>query len=209
MCLSFCFCLCVCVFFFIVYSFICHFLSLLLFLLFLLLFFYLLFLRVFHNNRVLLKKDAERRVSAPSVLLSFATEEGLDTIDFCCFFLLFFARAFPKRPRSFDFALPTQIRRLGLAHALSAKVNSKSHNLFVCLFCLFCLFCFVCFFPHFFLKIKAQSGKLVLVDKANEVSGKAGDLAALVDRMNWRSVLVVTGDKESDPSVCSHFVLVS
>ncbi len=38
-------------------------------------------------------------------------------------------RAFPKRPRSFDFALPHKIRQLGLIHALSTKLGQG--NLFV------------------------------------------------------------------------------
>lgn len=33
-------------------------------------------------------------------------------------------RAFPKRPRSYDFTLPHHIRKLGLAHALSSKFHA-------------------------------------------------------------------------------------
>lgn len=38
-------------------------------------------------------------------------------------------RAFPKRPRSFDFTLPHKVRQLGLMHALSAKMGQG--NLFI------------------------------------------------------------------------------
>lgn len=38
-------------------------------------------------------------------------------------------RAFPKRPRSFDFPLPHRIRQLGLIYALSTKMGQG--NLFV------------------------------------------------------------------------------
>lgn len=41
----------------------------------------------------------------------------------------------------------------------------------------------------------------MLIDKANEVSGKSGDLAALVQRMNWSSVLLVTGKEEQSWAV--------
>ena len=70
-------------------------------------------------------------------------------------------RAFPKRPRSFDFALPHQIRRLGLAHAISSKFHS---------------------------------GRLVLVDHADQLSGRTRDLEALCDRLGWSSVLFISGE---------------
>lgn len=71
-------------------------------------------------------------------------------------------RAFPKRPRSFDFTLPHHVRRLGLAYALSAK---------------------------------AQSGKLVLVEGAEQMTGKTRDLQAVLDRLGWSSVLIVAGQE--------------
>jgi large subunit ribosomal protein L4 len=85
-------------------------------------------------------------------------------------------RAFPKRPRSFDFTLPVHVRRLGLAHALSAK---------------------------------AQSGKLVVVEGAAELSGKSKELQAILDKMGWRSVLIVAGSSVPETLARAAFNLPS